>query len=132
MTRREIIIKAINGQISWVAAADIIGVTARHMRRIRGAMERGGMSAVMDQRGGRPRRKRIAVATVREMCRLKREVYADFSIQHFYEHVTERHRHRRVLHVYAQGVGTRRGSWRRSPAVAATGAGASAAQWWGC
>lgn len=91
MTRREIIIKAINGQISWVAAADIIGVTARHMRRIRRAMERGGMSAVMDQRGGRPRRKRIAVATVREMCRLKREVYADFSIQHFYEHLTERH-----------------------------------------
>jgi hypothetical protein len=61
------------------------------MRRIRRAIERGGMSAVMDQRGGRPRRKRIAVPTIREMCRLKREVYPDFSIRHFYEHLTERH-----------------------------------------
>jgi transposase len=91
MTRREIIIKAIDGQISWVAAADIIGITPRHMRRMRRAIERGGMSAVMDQRGGRPRRKRIAVETIGQMCRLKREVYPDFSIRHFYEHLTERH-----------------------------------------
>jgi hypothetical protein len=27
MTRREVIIKAIGGQLSWVAAADIIGIT---------------------------------------------------------------------------------------------------------
>lgn len=38
MTRREIMTKAINGQLSWLAAADIIGVTARHMRRIRRAL----------------------------------------------------------------------------------------------
>jgi transposase-like protein len=50
MTRRKIIAKAINGQLSWVAAADIIGVTPRQMRRIRRAIERSGMSAVMDQR----------------------------------------------------------------------------------
>ncbi len=35
MTRREIITKAIDGQISWVAAADIIGVRPRHMLRMR-------------------------------------------------------------------------------------------------
>lgn len=45
----------------------------------------------MDQRGGRPRRKRIAAQTIRELCRLKRELYADFSIRHFYEHLTEKH-----------------------------------------
>jgi transposase len=91
MTRREIITKAINGQISWVAAADIIGITARQMRRIRRAIERSGMSAVMDQRGGRPRRKRITPETIRELCRLKHDVYPDFSIRHFYERVTEQH-----------------------------------------
>jgi transposase len=89
MTRREIMTKAINGQLSWMAAADIIGVTARHMRRIRRALERGGISAVMDQRGGRPRRKRIAPQTVRELCRLKQEVHPDFSVRHFYERLTE-------------------------------------------
>ncbi len=49
------------------------------------------MSAVMDQRGGRPRRKRIKAGTIELLCRLKRDVYADFSLRHFYEHVTEKH-----------------------------------------
>jgi hypothetical protein len=41
------------------------------------------MSAVMEQRGGRPRRKRIKAGTVELQCRLKRDVYADFSLRHF-------------------------------------------------
>ena len=60
------------------AAADIIRIKPRQMRRIRRAIERGGLWAVMDQRGGRPRRKRIAVETMRELCRLKREVAPTF------------------------------------------------------
>ena len=91
MTRREVITKAIDEQLSWVAAADIIGVTPRQMRRIRRAVERDGMSAVMDQRGGRPRRKRVRAQTLREICRLKRGMYADFSMRHFYERLTEQH-----------------------------------------
>jgi hypothetical protein len=64
MTRREIITKAIDGQLSWVAAADIIGVSARHLRPIRPAIERDRISAVIDQRGGRPRRKRMRYPNV--------------------------------------------------------------------
>jgi hypothetical protein len=45
----------------------------------------------MDQRGGRPRRKRIKAGTIELLCRLKRDVYTDFSLQHFYEHITEKH-----------------------------------------
>src|SRR5437879_3178749 len=91
VTRREVITMAIDGQDSWLVAADIMGITPRQMRRIRRAIEHHGISAVMDQRGGRPRRKRIAVQTIRELCRLKREVYPDFSIRHFYEQLTEKH-----------------------------------------
>jgi transposase len=91
MTRREVITKAITKQLSWVQAAEIVGISARHMRRLRRKVERWGMSAVMDQRGGRPRRKRIKAGTIELLCRLKRDVYADFSLQHFYEHVTEKH-----------------------------------------
>jgi len=58
MTRREVITKAIAGQLSWVQAAEILAITPRHMRRIRRGIERYGMSVVMDQRGGRPRRER--------------------------------------------------------------------------
>jgi transposase len=91
MTRREVITKALAGQISWVQAADIAGVSARQMRRIRFAIEHHGMSAVMDQRGGRPRRKRISAGTIAMLVRLKRDVYADFSLRHFYEQVSEKH-----------------------------------------
>jgi transposase len=91
MTRREVITKAIAKQLSWVQASEILGISARHMRRLRRQVERWGMSAVMDQRGGRPRRRRIKAGTIELLCRLKRDVYADFSLRHFYEHVTEKH-----------------------------------------
>src|ERR1700731_610548 len=91
MTRRAVITKAIAKQLSWVQASEILGISARHMRRLRRKLERWGMSAVMDQRGGRPRRKRIKAGTIELLCRLKRHVYADFSGRHFYEHVTEKH-----------------------------------------
>ena len=91
MTRRAVITKAIAKQLSWVQASEILGISARHMRRLRRKFERWGMSAVMDQRGGRPRRKRIKAGTIELLCRLKRDVYADFSVRHFYEHVTEKH-----------------------------------------
>jgi transposase len=91
MTRREVITKAIAKRLSWVQAAEIIGIKPRQMRRIRWRVEHYGMDAVMDQRGGRPRRKRIKAGTIELLCRLKRDVYPDFSLRHFYEHVTERH-----------------------------------------
>jgi transposase len=90
MTRREVITKAITKQLSWVQASAILGISVRHMRRLRRKLERWGMSAVMDQRGGRPRRKRIKAGTIELLCRLKRDVYADFWLRHFYEHVTEK------------------------------------------
>jgi transposase len=91
MTRREVIIKAIAGQLSWVQAADIAGVSARHMRRLRYRIEQFGMSAIMDQRGQRPRRRRISTGTIAMLIRLKRDIYPDFSLRHFYEQVTEKH-----------------------------------------
>jgi transposase len=91
MTRREVITKAIARQLNWVQAAEIIGIKPRQMRRIRWRVEHYGLDAIMDQRGGRPRRKRIKAGTIELLCRLKRDVYPDFSLRHFYEHVTEKH-----------------------------------------
>ena len=45
----------------------------------------------MDQRSGRPRGKRIKVGTIELLSPLKREIYPDFWLRHFYEHVTEKH-----------------------------------------
>ena len=62
MTRREVITKAIAKQLTWIQAAEIIGIKPRQMRRVRWRVEHYGLDAVMDQRGGRPRRRRIKPA----------------------------------------------------------------------
>src|SRR5438445_11740342 len=47
--------------------------------------------ALQDQQGRTPRRRRIPVKVIERLCRLRRESYADFSIQHFWEKATEEH-----------------------------------------
>jgi hypothetical protein len=42
MTRKEVILKAIQKHITWIQAADILGITARHMRRLKGRYEKCG------------------------------------------------------------------------------------------
>ena len=42
MTRQEVIKKAVEGSINWVQAADILRVSARHLRRLRQRYEQSG------------------------------------------------------------------------------------------
>ena len=91
MTRQEVITNAIARRITWLQAAQIVRISARQMRRIKRQVEQFGMSAVMDQRGKRPRRRLIKAATIEMLIRLKRDVYPDFSLRHFYEQVSEKH-----------------------------------------
>ena len=92
MTRKEIVLKAINKQITWIQAADILGITPRHMRRLKTRYEKGGYGGLRDYRAGRAYRRRISLETIRELCRLKKEVYPDFSVKHFHEYATQKHK----------------------------------------
>jgi hypothetical protein len=83
-------LKVLARQLIWLQAAQVLGVIPRRLRRIRRGYQRSGISAVMDQGAGRPRCKRIK-GTVELLIRLKRDVYPDFSVRHFYEQVTEKH-----------------------------------------
>lgn len=91
MTRKDVIVRAIDGQLTWIQAADILGITPRHLRRLKQAWERHGYPGLQDQRGRRTRRRRIPLPVIARLCRLRRERYADFSIQHFWEKATEQH-----------------------------------------
>lgn len=91
MTRKEVIMKAIQGQITWIQAAAIAGISDRQMRRLKIRYKHFGVDALRDYRGRVPRRKRIPLETIEQICRLKRERYADFSVKHFHEQLTERH-----------------------------------------
>jgi hypothetical protein len=91
MTKKEVMLKAIEGRITWIQAAEILGISARHMRRIKERYEQFGFDALRDHRAGTPRRRRIPLATVEKLLALRRTAYADFSVRHFWEHATERH-----------------------------------------
>jgi hypothetical protein len=91
MTRQEVIQKAIEKKITWLQAADICGVTARHMSRLRERHERLGFEGLRDGRTGRAQPRRIPPEVEEDLCRLKSTLYPDFSVRHFHEFVTERH-----------------------------------------
>lgn len=91
MTRQSVILKAIRGDIRWMHAADILGISPRQMRRIRAEWEEGGWEALMDHRNGRFVKTKILADDIREICRLKQDVYPDFNMTHFHEKLTEEH-----------------------------------------
>ena len=91
MTRQEVIQKAMEKKITWQQAADICGITARHMSRLREQYQELGIDGLRDGRTGKPQPRRIALEVEEEICRLKRELYPDFSVRHFHEFATERH-----------------------------------------
>jgi transposase len=91
MTRQEVIKKAVEGSINWIQAAEILGLTARHVRRLRERYEHRGIPGLRDGRADWERPRRIPAEVAAEICRLKREVYPDFSTRHFHDFATERH-----------------------------------------
>jgi hypothetical protein len=49
MTKQQVMLKAINGDITWIQAAEILGVTPRHMRRMRNAVKHSGFGELIDR-----------------------------------------------------------------------------------
>jgi transposase len=115
MTRKQVVLKAIEGQITWIQAAAILGISDRQMRRLKTRYEQHGYGGLRDYRSGKPRRKRIPVATIERMLKLKRETYADFSMRHFHEQLRERHGVR-ISYTWMRLVLQEAGLVRKAPA----------------
>ena len=91
MKLQEVILKAMAGKLSWMAAAEIIGITDRTMRRWRERWQEHGYSGLWDQRKQRPSPKRVPVGELEQVLQLYREKYFDFNVQHFHEKLQEVH-----------------------------------------
>jgi transposase len=85
MKIKEVITRAMSGQITWLQAAEIIGITDRSMRRWRKRLSTGGYEYLLDRRTRRPSGKRIEMAVVEKVLRLYREKYFDLNVKHFVE-----------------------------------------------
>lgn len=91
MKVQEIILKAIAGEIKWIQAADILGVSARTIRRKLRSYQEYGIDGLLDLRTCRPSRRRIPYAIVEQVLTLYREEYFDFNVKHFHENLQEKH-----------------------------------------
>ena len=91
MKVQEVILRAMAKRITWWQAAEIIGISERHMRRWRERYEAFGYDGLFDRRRGTPSRKRVPLAQVEQVLGRYREKYFDLNVRHFHEKLREEH-----------------------------------------
>ena len=91
MTVRDVILQALAGKLTWIQAGDILGRSARSMRRLRLKFERYGVDELYDRRRRTPSPKRAPVAEVQRLLALYREHYQGFNIRHFHQLARRKH-----------------------------------------
>src|SRR5450759_4483901 len=91
MKVQDVMLQAMAKKITWWQAAEILGVSDRHMRRWRERYEEEGYNGLFDRRRGKPSSRRVPVATVERVLALYREKYFDLSVQHFHEKLQAEH-----------------------------------------
>ncbi len=91
MQIKEVMLRAMNKEYSWLRAAEILGITPRGLRRLRERMERFGYRGLVDMRHGRPSPRKAPVAEVERILELYRERYAGFNGRHFWQLVRRDH-----------------------------------------
>src|SRR5579864_3365068 len=91
MKIQEVLLRAMARKITWWQAAEILGFSDRHLRRIRERYEEFGYESTFDKRRGQPSPKRVPMATVEKVLALYRERYFDLNVRHFHEKLREQH-----------------------------------------
>jgi hypothetical protein len=91
MKVQEVMMRAWAKKITWWQAAEILGISDRHLRRIREGYEKFGYFSVLDKRRGQPSPKRVPVAVMEKVLALYREQYFDLNVRHFHEKLREQH-----------------------------------------
>ncbi len=91
MKVQDVMLQAMAKKITWWQAAEILGISDRHMRRWRERYVEEGYTGLLDRRRGQPSRRRVAMATVEKVFALYREKYFDLNVQHFHEKLQAEH-----------------------------------------
>ena len=91
MKVQDVMLQAMAKRITWWQAAEILGISDRHMRRWRERYVEEGYNGLLDRRRGKPSRRRVPMATVEKVFALYREKYFDLNVQHFQEKLQAEH-----------------------------------------
>ena len=90
MKRQEVIMRALSGTLTWLQAADILGVEPRSVRRWRARFEAGGAVALYDRRQ-LPSPRKAPALEVQRIVRLYRERFTGWNVRHFYRFARRDH-----------------------------------------
>src|ERR1700686_4290529 len=91
MKVQDVMLQAMAKKITWWQAAEILGISDRHMRRWRERYVEEGYNGLLDRRRGKPSRRRVPGGTVEKGFALYREKYFDLNGQHFHEKLQAEH-----------------------------------------
>jgi len=90
MKRQEVILRALSGALTWLQAADILGIDPRSLRRWRARYEAQEMVGLYDRRR-LPSPRKAPVAEVERILHLYRDTYRGFNVRHFYHRARRDH-----------------------------------------
>jgi hypothetical protein len=80
------------GELSCGEAAELLGMSERHFRRLRDRYEAEGAAGIADRRLGKASSRRVPVDRIAWVLDPYRTRYADFTVKHFPEHLVRDHR----------------------------------------
>lgn len=92
MTRKEILKKALAGELTWIAAAEVLRLSPRQVRRLRKRYETHGEAGLIDLRLGQKNPRALSEDWKAKICEIYQSQYADFSALHFFEKLTQVHK----------------------------------------
>ena len=90
MKRQEVILRALSGALTWLQAADILGINSRSLRRWRARYEADQMLGLYDRRQ-LPSPRKAPVGEVQRILRLYRDTYRGFNVRHFHHLIRRDH-----------------------------------------
>ena len=91
MRVREVILKAMQGEYTWIQAADILGLSPRTLRRWRTKFQNYGFDGLLDRRRVEHSPRAVTEAEVQRWFRLYRQRYRGYNARHFYAVLKRQH-----------------------------------------
>ena len=80
-----------SGALSCMEAAEVLGMSERHFRRLRDRYEAEGAEGLIDRRRGRVSGRRVPVDRIEWLLEQFRTRYFDFTVKHFHERLVAEH-----------------------------------------
>jgi transposase len=102
------------GRLSCEEAAELLGVSERHFRRLRDRYEADGAEGLIDRRRGRVSGRRAPVDQIEFVIEQYRTRYWDFTVKHFHEALQAEHGFR-LGYTWTKAVLQSRGLVRAAP-----------------